>query len=150
CRCDDDAVARYAARISGPLLDRIDLHVALRPVPWRELDAPRGETSSADVRARVLAARERQAKRSAGGWRCNGESPDAAIDAQVDATAEARKLLGRAVEQLALSARAARRTLKVARSIADLADEARTNAAAIAEALTYRAAETTDDLSRRI
>ncbi len=140
CRCDDEAVARYAARISGPLLDRVDLHVALRPVPWRELGTPRGATASAAVRARVIAARKRQAARSAGGWRCNAEVPDDAIDTQVAATPEARKLLGQAVEQLALSARAARRTLKVARTIADLAGEEKTGTAAMAEALGYREA----------
>jgi magnesium chelatase family protein len=141
CLCDDQSVARYAARISGPLLDRIDLHVALRPVPWRELDTPRGEPSSTSVRARVIAARKHQVKRGAGRWHCNAEIPDEAIDAQVAATPEARKVLGRAVEQLALSARGARRTLKVARTIADLADEVETGAAAMAEALGYRSSQ---------
>lgn len=139
CRCDDESVSRYAARISGPLLDRVDLHVAIRPVPWRELDAKSAGPSSASVRKRVLAARKRQRARDAN-VRCNAELPDEALDAHVAATPDARKLLGQAVEQLALSARAARRTLKVARTIADLAGDDETGPATMAEALGYRAA----------
>ena len=139
CRCDDEAVARYAARISGPLLDRVDLHLAIRPVSWQELDTRDSEPTSSAVRERIIAARERQRARDPR-VRCNAELPDRALDARVAATPGARKLLGQAVEQLALSARAARRTLKVARTIADLAGEERTGADAMAEALGYRAA----------
>jgi magnesium chelatase family protein len=139
CRCDDGAIARYAARISGPLLDRIDLHVSVQPVAWSELDAPAGGERSAAVRDRVTRARTLQERRAAGaGYRTNGEIPDAALDAAVRATGEARELLGRAVERRGLSARAARRVLKVARTIADLAGEERTGEKAIAEALSYR------------
>jgi len=143
CRCDDSAIARYAARLSGPLLDRIDLHVGVRPVPWRELDAaaePR--ESSAAVRARVVAARERQAARLAKlGRRTNAEIPLGALEELVEATAAARALLARAVDRLALSARAAHRALRVARSIADLAGERRVDTDAMAEAVALRAAE---------
>jgi magnesium chelatase family protein len=138
CRCDDAALARYARRISGPLLDRIDLQVELRPVAWKELDAPAAAPASRVVRSRVAEARRRQARRCGGGYRTNAEIPDAELDAVVDATPEARALLGRAVERLALSARAARRTLRVARTVADLAGEARTATPAVAEALGYR------------
>jgi len=88
------------------------------------------------ARARVGAARACQARR---GGLTNAELPDARLDAAVDATPEARALLGRAVERLGLSARAARRTLRVARTIADLAGDRRTSAPAVAEALGYRA-----------
>jgi len=139
CRCDELAVARYGARISGPLLDRIDLAVAVEPVPWRELDAPARGTGSAEARERVLAARARQLRRGArAGALRNADLPDALLDALVDATPDARRLLGRAVEARGLSARGARRVLKVARSVADLAGEARTGPAAVAEALGYR------------
>jgi len=138
CRCDDAAIARYLARISGPLLDRIDLQVAVQPVAWRELDAGAAGPTSREVRARVADARRRQARRNGAGRLTNAELPDRELDAAIDATPEARRLLGRAVERLALSARAARRTLKVARSIADLAGERRTQASAVAEALAYR------------
>jgi magnesium chelatase family protein len=138
CRCDELVVSRYDARISGPLLDRIDLHVSLRPVPWRQLDARATGPTSADVRARVIAARARQSKRSRGRIACNAGIPDDRVDAAVAATAEARELLGRAVEKVGLSARAARRVLKVARTIADLSGESKTSASDVAEALGYR------------
>ena len=136
CRCDEGQIARYRSRISGPLLDRIDLHLRIRPVPWAELDAePAPDASSRAARERVTAARGRQAQR---GVIANGRLPDVNLDAQVDATAEARALLGRAVDGFGLSARAARRVLRVARTIADLAEEARTDARAVAEALSFR------------
>jgi magnesium chelatase family protein len=135
CRCDDGAIARYTARISGPLLDRLDLQVSVPPVPWRDLEAPGAGVSSGEVRDRVIAARHLQSRR---GVRSNAEIPDETIDRLVAATPEARLLLGRAVERLGLSARAARRTLKVARSIADLAGEAQTGPEEIAEALGHR------------
>ena len=142
CRCDEDAIARYAARLSGPLLDRIDLHVNVRPLPWRELDteaAPR-ETSAA-VRARVEGAREKQAIRLAGlGLRSNAEIPLGALDALVAATPAARSLLARAVDRFGLSARAAHRALRVARTVADLADEPRVDVPALAEAIALRGA----------
>ncbi|MBW2286631.1 MAG: YifB family Mg chelatase-like AAA ATPase [Deltaproteobacteria bacterium] len=141
CRCDDGALARYIGRISGPLLDRIDLHVDLRPVAWRDLDSTVDGESSSAVRARVTRARAIQARRRTHtGCRSNAELPDAVLDDSVRATPEARQLLGRAVEGCGLSARAARRVLKVARTIADLADEDSTSPHAVAEALGYRGA----------
>jgi magnesium chelatase family protein len=139
CQCSDAAVRRYGARVSGPLLDRIDLHVAVPAVDWRALDGAVAGEASAVVRARVGAARARQHERLATlGLRCNAEIPDAAIDRTVDATPEARALLGRAVERLRLSARAARRCLRTSRTIADLAGERRVEPPAVAEALSYR------------
>jgi magnesium chelatase family protein len=142
CRCDDGAIARYGARISGPLLDRLDLPVSVPPVPWRDLDTPATGCRSREVRERVIAARRLQAAR---GVRSNAEIPDEAIDRMVGATPDARLLLGRAVERLGLSARAARRTLKLARTIADLAGDGRTGPEAVAEALGHR-----DDPTGRI
>ncbi len=140
CRCDEGAVLRYLGRLSGPLLDRIDLQLTLRPLPWRDLCAPaRGDEGSA-ARARVEAARARQARRYAGRrFELNAELPDAQLDEFVRATPEAWLLLGRSVDALGLSARAARRVLKVARSIADLAERDDTCAEDVAEALSYRA-----------
>jgi magnesium chelatase family protein len=136
CRCDDDAVARYARRVSGPLLDRIDLHVPVQPVPWRDLDRPADASeSSAVVRERVDRARRLQSRR---GPRTNARLRDAELEARVQATPAARALLGRAVDRLGLSARAARKVLKVARTIADLEADARTSAEAVAEALGFR------------
>ena len=140
CTCTDVAVARYGARVSGPLLDRIDLHLSAPAVAWRDLaDVRAPGESSATVRERVLIAREQQRKRLDGrGIRSNAEIPDAALDELVDATTEARTLLGRAVEKLRLSARGARRLLRTSRTIADLEGESRVEAAAMAEALGYR------------
>jgi len=141
CRCDDGAVARYAARISGPLLDRIDLQVRVPSVRWHDLEHAQPGPTTAAVRARVAEAAARQERRLAGvapGAHRNAEIPDRALDALVDATPEARALLGQAVERLGLSARAARRALRVARTVADLADETRVGPAAMAEALGYR------------
>jgi len=142
CRCSDAAVARYGARVSGPLLDRIDLHVGVPTVVWRELDAPSGGPSSAEVRTRVIEARARQRLRLARfGVRTNAAIPDSVLEAAVDTSGEARALLGRAVERLRLSARAARRLLRAARTAADLAGDARVGAPAVAEALGYRRGE---------
>jgi magnesium chelatase family protein len=144
CRCDGGAVAHYAAKLSGPLLDRIDLHVAVQPVAWRELDVRLGppREGSQAVQARVAAARERQRGRLAAlRVRTNAEIPLGALEGAVVATDEARALLARAVDKLALSARAAHRALRVARTVADLAGEARVGAEAMAEAVALRAAE---------
>jgi magnesium chelatase family protein len=141
CRCDDGAIARYRSRLSGPLLDRIDLHVAVPAVPWHDLDAQPTGDGSAAVRARVAAARRLQAERLRG-VRATGPTnaaiPAAALDALVRATPEARATLARAVEALALTARTAHRMLRVARTIADLAGEEAVGATEIAEALAYR------------
>ncbi len=135
CRCDDAAIARYRQRVSGPLLDRIDLHVGVPAQTWRDLEAASSGTASTEVRARVRAARARQHER---GVRCNAEIPDAGIDECVQPSPEALTLLGRAVDRFRLSARAARRVLRCARTIADLAECEHVEAAAIAEALTTR------------
>jgi magnesium chelatase family protein len=139
CRCDEGAVGRYASRVSGALLDRIDLHVAVEAVSWQELSAPQPGTSSELVRRGVAAARRIQERRGARrGCRTNARIDDAGLDEAVAASPEALALLGRAVDRLGLSARAARRVLKVARTIADLAGDAETGPEAVAEALGYR------------
>jgi magnesium chelatase family protein len=135
CRCEEAHIARYRQRISGPLLDRIDLHTWVPMLPWRELERGAAGPSSAEVRERVMAARKRQHAR---GVPDNARMPDRALDALVAATEPARALLGRAVDQLGLSARAARRVLRVARTIADLAREDVVGPGSVAEAIDYR------------
>ena len=138
CRCDDATLARYRRKLSGPLLDRIDLNVRVGPVSWEAMQTPSAGESSSVVRERVLRARQRQRER---GIACNAAIEDRQIDALVDADAEAITLLGRAVCRMQLSARAVRRVLRVARTIADLGDQSRTDRSAIAEALQLRLGE---------
>jgi len=123
CRCSQRQIAAYRGKISGPLLDRIDLQLALPPLSFRELiDAPRGEASAA-IRARVVAARERQAARFRGlaGVHCNADmrSRDLADFCRLDRAGQER--MRGLLLQLDLSARAYDRVLKVARTVADLA-----------------------------
>ncbi|MCZ4330811.1 YifB family Mg chelatase-like AAA ATPase [Castellaniella denitrificans] len=133
CHCTREVIARYRARISGPLLDRIDLHVGLGVEPaW--MDAPPGE-HSAQVRERVWAARRRQHARQG----ClNAALDGAALDRHGDPGAEGRALLMRAASTWGWSARAARRTQRVARTLADLQERDRVEAGHMAQAIQYR------------
>ncbi len=135
CRCDDASLARYRKRLSGPLLDRIDLTVQVGTIPWSILRGPPAGPTSEEVRGRVARAREPQHER---GVVCNAAIPDVRLDEIVRAEEEGLDLLGRAVEALHLSARAARRVLRVARTVADLEGAVTVNAEAIAEALQMR------------
>lgn len=135
CRCDDAALARYRRRLSGPLIDRVDLVVKVGEVPWSTLNGPATGPTSQEVRQRVAAARRVQNKR---GFATNAAIPDVHLTKWVDAEPDGLALLGRAVEKYRLSARASRRVLRVARTIADLAGGARTGRAEIAEALELR------------
>jgi len=135
CRCDDATLARYRRKLSGPLLDRIDLGVWVGDVPWEILRAPSTGPTSETIRARVSSARAIQTLR---GIPTNSAIPDARLDALVGANDEALGLLGRAVTSFRLSARAARRVLRVARTIADLAGRDDTDREAVAEALQLR------------
>lgn len=135
CRCTPDAIARYRARISGPFADRIDLKVEA-PVPREaELLAAADGDASAAIRARVVAARERQLARQG---KANVHLGTREIEqlCAVDGAAEA--LVKQAIARLALSARAYHRVLRVARSIADLAGCEAIGAAHVAEAIQYR------------
>ncbi|HLY32024.1 MAG TPA: YifB family Mg chelatase-like AAA ATPase [Ktedonobacterales bacterium] len=140
CTCSPSTVTRYQKRISGPLLDRIDIHVTVPRVEYEKLaDRRLGETS-VEVRARVLAARERQARRFAGLPRiaCNAEMGPAEVRRFCDLEASAQPLMRAAMQRLQLSARAFHRVLKVARTIADLAGADIIGAPHLAEALQYR------------
>jgi len=138
CRCTPHQLALYQTRISGPLLDRIDLHVAVAPVPHRELGRANGGESSAAVAARVAAARERQYARLGVGA-CNAEMAARDLHAHAGPDGAGAVLIERAMTKLGLSARAYTRVLKVARTIADLAGAERVGAPHVAEAIQYRA-----------
>jgi len=132
--------ADYQARVSGPLLDRIDLHVEVGAVSAADLALPPPAEGSAEMRARVCAARERQRARYAtAGHRTNAEADGETLDRAVDLDEPARALLAKAAQATGLSARGYTRVLRVARTIADLAGAERVGRVHVAEALSYRA-----------
>ena len=131
---------RYLAKVSGPLLDRIDLHVEVTPVPFEALSRRADAEPSAAVRDRVMAARERQAARFLGveGRYCNAQLTPPEVRRWCRLDAAGQGLLKAALTRLGLSARAHDRILKVARTIADLAGAEAVEAAHLAEAVQYR------------
>ena len=134
-RCGAD----YQSRLSGPLLDRIDLHVTVEPVPPRDMALPAPREGSAQVAQRVAAARALQTQRLAGTpYRTNAELNGEALEAFATPDEAGAKLLLQAAEAMKLSARGYTRMLRVARSIADLAGAETIGRAHIAEALSYR------------
>ncbi len=141
CVCAPPQVQRYLARISGPLLDRIDLHVEVTPVPFEELSR-RGQTAepSASVRERVVAARQVQAHRfaEAKGVYCNAQMHSRLVRKYCDLDEAGRGLMKMAIHRLGLSARAYDRILKVGRTIADLAGSAAIRPEHLSEAIQYR------------
>ena len=136
CRCSPDAILRYRARLSGPLLDRIDLQLSVPRLAPHEMrgDAPRGE-STAFVRDRVIAARERQSLRAG---KTNARLSQSETESHCQLSRNDQNLLERAMESLQLSARATHRILRVARTIADLADCKTIGSGHLAEAIGYR------------
>ena len=136
CRCGDEAIRRYRARISGPLLDRIDLHVEVPRLPPALLrpDAPEGE-STAGIRERVERARHVQHERAG---KTNAQMSQMETMASCRLAPGDQALLERAIESLQLSARSMHRILRVARTIADLADSRDIATGHLAEALGYR------------
>jgi magnesium chelatase family protein len=139
CRCTPEQVARYRARLSGPLRDRLDLTVEVPALPPDLLSASAAGESSAAVRARVVAARTRQLARYGGdGARTNAELTPALIARHGGLDAGAAAILASAITRMALSARAYDRVRKVARTIADLEGADAIGAAHVAEALQFR------------
>jgi len=139
CSCSATSIARYQKRISGPLLDRIDIHVEVPRVDYEKLADKRQMETSATIRARVQAAREQQLQRFAGTkFTCNAEMGPAEVRDCCDVEPAAEKLLKAAMQQLHLSARAFHRVLKLARTIADLSDNEAIAANHVAEAIQYR------------
>ena len=135
CTCSSIAISRYRAKLSGPLLDRIDMHVEVPAVPYRDLVLGGLGEGSATVRQRVEAARDVQRRRGA---RPNARLTGAELGAVVVLDPDGHRLLERAVERLALSARAIDRVRRLARTIADLDGSEGVRAPHVAEALQYR------------
>jgi magnesium chelatase family protein len=138
CRCTPPQVAKYRGRLSGPLLDRIDLVAEVQPVAFADLAGPAGGEPSARVRVRVGDARERQLRRPGRAARLNAALQGRAFERACALDDVGRRLLERAVERLHLSARGFHRVLKVARTIADLAAAPAIGVDHLAEALQYR------------
>ena len=139
CSCTPSAIERYRQRISGPLLDRIDLHVEARPVEYDALAAKTGGEPSADIRTRVAAVRAMQAQRYQGlGFTCNAQLPSGMLRRYCPLAPAAEKLLRGAFERMGYSARAYDRILRVARTIADMNGVEQIGAAELMEALQYR------------
>ncbi|GAA5524271.1 competence protein ComM [Microbulbifer aestuariivivens] len=135
CRCTPDQIDRYRNKLSGPLLDRIDMQVEVAAMNAAELqDAPAGEPSET-VRRRVLAARERQLARQG---MVNAQLAGGALEQHCALGQQERAMLRASVEQLGLSARSYHRVLRVARTLADLAQLEHIGTAQVAEALAYR------------
>jgi magnesium chelatase family protein len=137
CRCMPDQVRRYQSRISGPLLDRIDLHAALAPVPTEQMLSTAGMTDNATAsRQRIAAARDIQQRRQG----ClNSALPGSQTLAAACLDGAGRRLLQRSAERFGLSARGTHRVLRAARTVADLEGAATVSAKALGEALSYRA-----------
>lgn len=140
CVCGPGVVQRYLSKISGPLLDRIDLHVEVVPVSFDEMTANRKTETSADIRQRVVTAREVQANRFKEHQTiyCNAMMPSNMVKEICQINDAGRALLRTAMERLGLSARAYDRILKVSRTVADLANSEEIKTEHLAEAIQYR------------
>ena len=138
CTCSPAAIRRYRARVSGPLLDRIDIHIEVPALAYDDLANKQGGESSAQILQRVNAARQRQLDRFAGELFCNAHMSTRHIRRHCALDDAGQALLEKAMARLGLSARAYDRILKVARTIADLAD-APIQSQHLAEAIQYRA-----------
>ena len=139
-RASQTAIRRYLNKISGPLLDRIDIHVEVPAVKHETLLRPHAAESSATIRARIIQARKLQLERFATKRkvRCNAQMSARDIKTFVPLDAESEGLLRMALSELNLSARAYDRILKVSRTIADLAGDEKVNATHLSEAIQYR------------
>jgi magnesium chelatase family protein len=141
CDCREDQRGRYRAKLSGPLLDRIDLRLSVPRLTKHELLGADPAEASAVVRARVVAARDRQlARLRETPWTCNAHLPGPVARRQAELSAGAERLLGQAVERSALSGRGFDRVVKVARTLADLEATGSISDRHVLEALSYREA----------
>lgn len=140
CVCTPGQIQRYLNKISGPLLDRIDIQCEIAAIPFKELSKAQPGEPSANIRERVIAARAIQTARykDVKGVHCNAQMTERMIHKYAEPDDTSLELLRQAMEKLSLSARAYTRILKVARTIADLSTSERVQTQHIAEAIGYR------------
>lgn len=139
CHCNPLQIERYLGRISGPLLDRLDIHIEVPPVPFRELSNTTSGTNSGTMREQVIAARDIQRNRfGATGLNTNGKMTPSQIRKHCPLDAEAENLLKTAMESMGLSARAHDKILRLGRTIADLDRSDRITVVHLSEAINYR------------
>ena len=140
CMCSPGIVRKYLNRISGPLLDRIDIHLEVVPVPFEKLSEKRANETSSQIRDRVTTARKRQEERFAGqkGTHCNAQMSSKQLRKYCELDSASQELLKNAMQRLGLSARAYDRILKVSRTIADLEGKENIESHHLAEAIQYR------------
>lgn len=132
------AMDRYLAKLSGPVIDRIDIHIEVPPVPYKQLTGERNGSSSAELREQVLAARKRQIARGNGKFKANAHLSGRELDKVAALDDAGKDLLKQAMSELGLSARAYDKIRRVARTIADLEDRDDVAAQHVAEAISYR------------
>ena len=146
CVCSPGQIARYMSKISGPLLDRIDIQIEITPVPFKDISKIEAGEPSEEIRQRVLHARQIQAQRyeDLKGIHCNAQMSERMIHRFAQPDAAGIELLKTAMERLSLSARAYNRILKVARTIADLADSPQIQPEHLSEAISYRSLDRGD------
>ena len=139
CNCSPMQIERYLGRISGPLLDRIDIHIEVPPVPFRDLSDTEDGTTSTEMRENVVAARQHQSKRFEGlKTRVNGKMKPPEIRKFCRLNRDAEDLLRTAMEEMGLSARAHDKILRISRTIADLADSDEIGSGHLSEAINFR------------
>lgn len=152
CVCTPGQIQRYMNKISGPLLDRIDIQIEITPVPFRDISQAKSGESSASIRERVIKARHIQEERfkEVKGVHCNAQMSERMIHQYAEPDEKGIALLRTAMERLNLSARAYNRILKVARTIADLAGSERVEVSHLAEAVSYRNLDRSDWAERGV
>ena len=152
CVCTPGQIGRYLSKISGPLLDRIDLHVEVPVVPFKQLSQMQPGESSATIRERVIKARQMQEQRYRDykGVYCNAQMTERMLHEFAEPDTDSLDMLRTAMERLSLSARAYSRILKVARTIADLEASEKIQSHHIAEAIGYRSLDRGDWAERGI
>jgi len=146
CRCTPPMIQRYISKISGPLMDRIDIHIDVPAVNYKEMRSPSSPEDSSQIRDRVIRARQAQLDRFAANrakMYCDAQMSSSLIRTHCDLTGDCERLLERAMTQQGLSARAHDRILKVARTVADLESAPAIEPKHIAEAIQYKTLDRT-------